>query len=137
MYKEGVGLKDFELCERIFASSNSVARLIQHSSYFHWQQFLNLHFTQWDDDKYGELSNFLYNNLVQALSIINKMEHLILTWRTQMSINKDDFECWLDEEREYLKKLKKPEYDERILAYVDALDGLSKARYVDSDLPLI
>ena len=128
MYTNGVGLEDFELCERIFASSNAVARLIQHCSHFHWRQFLDLHFTQWDDDRYLELSNFLYNNLRQALSIIKKTDVLLLAWRTQMSFTEEDFERWLIEEKEYLEKLKKPEYDERILAYVESLNSLSKAK---------
>jgi hypothetical protein len=56
LYLDGVGLEDLETCERVFSASNSVARLIRHASYFHWLQFLDLHFDQWDLDKYAELS---------------------------------------------------------------------------------
>jgi hypothetical protein len=56
LYLDGLGLEDLETCERIFSASNSVARLIRHASYFHWSQFLNLHFDQWDLEKYTELS---------------------------------------------------------------------------------
>lgn len=55
-YREGVGLEDLEVMERVFSASNAVAPCVQYASRFHWQQFLDLHFTQWDEDKYGELS---------------------------------------------------------------------------------
>ena len=56
LYLLGFGNKDLDMCERIFSSSNSSAPLIRHASYFHWKQFLDLHFDQWDSDKYLELS---------------------------------------------------------------------------------
>jgi hypothetical protein len=59
-YILGLGIEDLETCERIFSSSNSVARLIRHVSYFHWLQFLDLHFEQWDQDKYAELGKYMF-----------------------------------------------------------------------------
>lgn len=59
LYLQGFGNEDLETCERIFSSSNGAAVLIRHSSYFHWMQFLDLHFDQWDQDKYHELSTCL------------------------------------------------------------------------------
>lgn len=56
LYLQGFGNEDLETCERIFSSSNSTAALIRHASVFHWKQFLDLHFDQWDCDKYLELS---------------------------------------------------------------------------------
>ena len=56
LYLFGFGIEDLETCERIFSASNHVARLIRHASLFHWRQFLDLHFDQWDKDKYLELS---------------------------------------------------------------------------------
>ncbi|KAH7903111.1 hypothetical protein BJ138DRAFT_1197236, partial [Hygrophoropsis aurantiaca] len=56
LYCEGFGIEDLETCERIFSSSNSAAVLIRHASYFHWKQYLDLHFDQWGMDKYFELS---------------------------------------------------------------------------------
>ncbi len=56
IYLPGFGLEDLETCEQIFSSSNSVARVVRFSSYFHWLQFLVLHFDQWDQDRYLELS---------------------------------------------------------------------------------
>ncbi|KAF8438667.1 hypothetical protein L210DRAFT_3403971, partial [Boletus edulis BED1] len=59
LYQPGFGNEDLETCERIFSSSNSTAVLIRHASLFHWKQFLDLHFDQWDSDKYLELSRFI------------------------------------------------------------------------------
>lgn len=56
LYLKGYGIEDLETCERVFSGSNSTARLIRHASYFHWLQFLDLHFDQWDKDRYHDLS---------------------------------------------------------------------------------
>ncbi|KAF8515748.1 hypothetical protein JB92DRAFT_3114698 [Gautieria morchelliformis] len=70
MYLCGLRLEDLESCERLFSASNAVARLIRHRSYFYYLQFIDLHFQQWDDDKYLELTNFMLNNYQQALGIL-------------------------------------------------------------------
>ncbi|KAI6143864.1 hypothetical protein EDD17DRAFT_1515474 [Pisolithus thermaeus] len=57
--KVGFSNKDLETCKRIFSSSNNMAPLIHHASEFHWKQFLDLHFSQWDSDKYLELSKYV------------------------------------------------------------------------------
>jgi len=67
LYLPGTGLKDFETCERVFSSSNATAVLIRHASHFHYVQSLELHFNQWDADKYAELSMSLLFRLVQQL----------------------------------------------------------------------
>ncbi|KAG2130223.1 hypothetical protein DEU56DRAFT_740765, partial [Suillus clintonianus] len=59
LYQNGLGIEDLETCERVFSASNAVAPVIRHASYFHWLQFIELHFDQWDSDKYLELSRFL------------------------------------------------------------------------------
>ncbi|KAG1777153.1 hypothetical protein EV702DRAFT_970206, partial [Suillus placidus] len=56
LYQKGLGIKDLETCEHVFAGSNAVAPLIQHASYFHWLQCIDLQFDQWDLDHYQELS---------------------------------------------------------------------------------
>ena len=58
LYLHGFGLEDLETCELIFSSSNAMAPLIQHVSHFHYVQSLDLHFDQWDMDKYLELSKY-------------------------------------------------------------------------------
>jgi hypothetical protein len=56
LYLPGFGLEDLETLERVFSASNEVAPLIRYATYFHWLQALDLHFRQWDEDKYQELS---------------------------------------------------------------------------------
>ena len=51
----GFGLEDLETCERVFSASNGVARLTRHATPFHRRQFIDMHFRQWDEDKYEGL----------------------------------------------------------------------------------
>jgi hypothetical protein len=67
MYLRGFGLEDLETCECIFASSNAAVCLIFHASHFDYSQFLDLHFDQWDMDKYVELSEHLLSDYVVIL----------------------------------------------------------------------
>lgn len=59
LYITCFGIEDLEICERIFSASNGCAKLTRHATRFHRLQFLDMHFTQWDEDKYAELSEFL------------------------------------------------------------------------------
>ncbi|KAG1838896.1 hypothetical protein DFJ58DRAFT_668114, partial [Suillus subalutaceus] len=131
LYQQGLGIEDLETCERVFSGSNAVAPVIQHASYFHWLQFIDLHFNQWDQDWYQELSQFMYQNYKQALNIINNLTPVVEELKTQLKITDTDFERWNIEELEYLQRLSiEQEYDPQKIAYVEALQLLSKAEYV-------
>ncbi|KAK1215260.1 hypothetical protein PQX77_022136 [Marasmius sp. AFHP31] len=52
MYTEGVGLEDFEECERIFSESNNLAATTRLSTEFHRHQSLMEHFDFHDMDKH-------------------------------------------------------------------------------------
>ncbi|TFK58850.1 hypothetical protein BDN72DRAFT_781504, partial [Pluteus cervinus] len=122
LYRVGVGLEDFGTCERIFSSSNSAACLIRHSSYFHWKQFIDLHFTQWDKDRYEELSNFLLNNYKQAFRIITSYTPVVDKLTEKLNISNDDFLRWIDEEKAYLASLsKKEKIPQDAISYVTRL----------------
>ncbi|KAL1746110.1 hypothetical protein HDZ31DRAFT_34840 [Schizophyllum fasciatum] len=56
LYREGYGLEDLSTCERVFSSSNSVARLVRHASKYHYGQFIDLHYRHWNDERYAETS---------------------------------------------------------------------------------
>lgn len=58
LYLSGYGLEDMETLERVFSASNQVARTIRHASAYHWHQFVDLHFQQWNEDKYERLGKF-------------------------------------------------------------------------------
>ncbi|KAI0083766.1 hypothetical protein BDY19DRAFT_998324 [Irpex rosettiformis] len=131
LYKRGCGIEDLETMERIFSSSNNVARTIQYASQFHWAQALDLHFRQWDEEKYHELSKFLFNNYRQALDIIKNYTPEIERMKTVLQITDADIEGWLCEERQFLTSLKN-EPEERVLevSYVEALIARDKANAI-------
>ena len=59
LHIEGVGLEDFEGCERIFSESNRVAGITRHASKFHRRQAIVKHFEHWNLDRYGELCEYI------------------------------------------------------------------------------
>ncbi|KAG1845645.1 hypothetical protein F4604DRAFT_1936793 [Suillus subluteus] len=125
LYLSGLGLEDLETCERIFASSNSTAVLIRHASYFHWMQFLDLHFDQWDMDRYTDLSIFLYNNYVQALRIIETDTPVLEEFKWLHSLMDTDFINWQNKEYDYLCEVAmEPTSDAITVAYVEQLEKL-------------
>ncbi|KAG1729220.1 uncharacterized protein EDB91DRAFT_1085831 [Suillus paluster] len=127
LYLGGFGLKDLETCEQIFAGSNAAASLIQHVSHFHYVQYLDLHFDQWDTDKYLELSHFIFNNYRQVLTIIaddtKELEVYCIMYPDEVL----DFDSWIDEELAYLLAVgSEPQHDALTAEYVDALEKLAK-----------
>ncbi|THG96932.1 hypothetical protein EW026_g4986 [Hermanssonia centrifuga] len=128
LYKEGFGLEDLETLERVFSSLNNVARTSWYASQFHWKQALNLFFMQWDDEKYAELSKFLFNNYKQALRILKDFTPEVDRMKTLLGIEDDDIKKWAHEEHKFLLDLK-DEPKERVLesAYVEALIMREKA----------
>ncbi|KAG2028904.1 hypothetical protein BDR03DRAFT_929693 [Suillus americanus] len=118
LYLNGLGLEDLETCERIFASSNSAAILIRHASYFHWMQFLDLHFDQWDMDRYSDL----------ALQIIETNTPVLEEFKQLHDLTDADFVNWRNEEFEYLSKVAtEPTSDAIVVAYVEQLEKLQYA----------
>ncbi|KAI0771436.1 hypothetical protein BC629DRAFT_1531885 [Irpex lacteus] len=128
LYQPGCGIEDLETMERVFSASNNVARTIRYASQFHWAQALDLHFRQWDEEKYHELSRFLYNNYRQALEIISDYTPEVERMKIVLDVTDADIEGWLGEERNFLKNLKS-EPEERVLevSYVEALIARDKA----------
>ena len=56
LYLKGWGIEDLEGLECVFSASNAVTPSICYTTHYHWLQALDLHFKQWDEDKYQELS---------------------------------------------------------------------------------
>ncbi|KAG1742887.1 hypothetical protein EDB19DRAFT_1894855 [Suillus lakei] len=104
MYLCGFGLEDLETCERIFASSNA---------------FLDLHFDQWDTDKYFELNlgRFLANNYKQALTLIAEYTKELDAYHLSFPNLALDFDTW--------SVAMEPEHDALVVNYVEALEKLS------------
>lgn len=59
IYREGTGIEDMEGCERLFSWTNTGARSLRHTSKFHRRQGLDLLFSQWNEDKYGNIGEIM------------------------------------------------------------------------------
>lgn len=129
---KGAGLEDLEVMERVFSSSNTVARLTQYASPYHCHQFIDMHFDQWNKDKYKNTTLFIHNNYVQALSIISTETGALQQALNSLGASKDDIDRWRKEEGEYLSDLKdeRPLWDLHALAYVDLLEKLWEYKFV-------
>ncbi|OCH89490.1 hypothetical protein OBBRIDRAFT_732577, partial [Obba rivulosa] len=128
LYIPGYGIEDLEGMKRVFSVSNTVARGIRHASKFHYLQALDLHFQQWDEDRYTELSRFLYNNYRQCLTIIEDFSVDVAHLQNSLNIDNAAIEAWLSDERNFLKNLKdEPEDHVYECAYVQALIDRERA----------
>ena len=146
VYREGMGLEDFETAERLFSGIDPSARLIRHASNFHWMQYIDLALRQSDSDRYGELGslflhgsfqcsqpivgNFLLGNYKQALTMITEYEHDVKLFQEATGYTDADFEQWHTEEHDYLNRACHKEHtdDEQKVAYVEALQKLDATR---------
>jgi hypothetical protein len=59
LYVKGFGIKDLEVCERVFKGSNALAGVTHHATHFHRQQAIDMYFHQHDEDKYEMLCKWL------------------------------------------------------------------------------
>ncbi|KAJ2991814.1 hypothetical protein NUW54_g8091 [Trametes sanguinea] len=129
LYLQTLGLEDLETCERIFLALNSVARTVRFSSHFHWLQYIDLHFDQWDQDRYLDLSRFLYNNYKQALAIIQEYMPIVEEFKKSNNVTEADFEGWRSEELAYLTNLaQEPPEDLAKVTYIESLEVLKAAQ---------
>ncbi|KAJ7199256.1 hypothetical protein GGX14DRAFT_536557 [Mycena pura] len=71
LYVDGVGLEDFEECERTFSKSNHLATATRFATPFHRQQHIDEHFHFHDQDKHASSGTFIFNNYRQALEKIS------------------------------------------------------------------
>ncbi|KAJ7281719.1 hypothetical protein C8J57DRAFT_1056560 [Mycena rebaudengoi] len=101
LYVEGVGLEDFEECERTFTKSNNLASTTCLCSPFHRQQQIDEHFFFHDLDKHASSGNFIFQNYRQAIEKISintqQLEELERTLKTGAT----DYEKFLNDEKQY------------------------------------
>ncbi|KAG1765834.1 hypothetical protein EV702DRAFT_1182411 [Suillus placidus] len=119
-YMVGAGKEDFETCERMFSESNALAAQTRNATEFHCHQALDEHFRFADMDK---LLNFIHQNYVQALLIINASTIFLSNFQT--STPDIDFAADLEDEHACLQALahKKDETSVEV-DYVKALVDL-------------
>jgi len=141
MYIEGVGLEDFEECERTFAKSNELASVTRLASPYHRHQHIDEHFAFHDQDKHaasGILSrfysftpltsfkgNFILQNYRQALDRIQTDGAKLAALSQKLGTSAADYEGDLIAEREYLQDLKTEPAS--VQATVDYMEVLMKA----------
>ncbi|KAH7908745.1 hypothetical protein BJ138DRAFT_1203757 [Hygrophoropsis aurantiaca] len=104
-YKIGAGKEDFESCERVFAETNALAPETRNATEFHRHQAYDEHFVFMDMDKYASLSTFIYNNYIQALSIISTATAFLSTSQDAAGLRPEDWEADLEDERKCLQRL--------------------------------
>jgi hypothetical protein len=129
-FVEGIGLEDLETLERVFSTSNHVAPLTRYVSAYNRCIFIDLFFRNWDDDKYQNLSIMIYNNYVQALTIIEDESIALSEAKQSLGIQDGNLERWQQEQQSYFATLgKEPEYDIHATAYVELLQDLRDIKY--------
>uniref|UniRef100_A0A0W0G279 Uncharacterized protein n=2 Tax=Moniliophthora roreri TaxID=221103 RepID=A0A0W0G279_MONRR len=103
-YTNGVGLEDFEECERTFALSNGLASTTRLTTPFHRRQAIQEHFSFHDDDKHATSGNFIYQNYRQALGRLARERPLLEEMCAQRGITRLDCEGFLEREREHFNR---------------------------------
>ncbi|KAJ6450440.1 hypothetical protein C8R47DRAFT_1230255 [Mycena vitilis] len=128
MYVEGVGLEDFEECERTFAKSNNLASVTRLASAFHRQQQIDEHFDFHDADKHANSGKFIFANYRQAIEKIDMNGQQLAELERQLGTCAADYESYLTAERAYFesKKTEPPEVA-RTAEYMELLKKLHDA----------
>ncbi|KAG1807731.1 hypothetical protein EV424DRAFT_1543713 [Suillus variegatus] len=126
---QGMGLEDFSTMERIFSSSNQLAPVIRYASAYNRHFFIDMFFKQWDEDKYMNIGNMLYNNYRQAHGIIEcetiEFEHAKLS----LGITDASIKEWQKQQLVYLETLgEEAEWDVHAMTYIELLQNLRDAR---------
>ncbi|KAK1220905.1 hypothetical protein PQX77_016284 [Marasmius sp. AFHP31] len=125
MYVEGVGLEDFEECERTFSGSNSLASTTRLSTKFHRLQAILEYFAFHDDDKHAASGNFIYQNYRQALQRLATDVPLFEEACIRLSITPENCKQFLITELEHFNRTSKdPEEEEERLKDVELLQRL-------------
>ncbi|KAJ7027667.1 hypothetical protein C8F04DRAFT_1266771 [Mycena alexandri] len=122
LYVDGVGLEDFEECERTFAKSNHLASTTRLTTSFHRKQAIDEHFYFHDLDKHASSGNFIYQNYRQGVekAAINRIHLDALEQR--LGTTGADYEAALVQEQEYFQGLRsEPKEVATTVEYMDLL----------------
>ncbi|KAJ7018507.1 hypothetical protein C8F04DRAFT_1277648 [Mycena alexandri] len=138
LYVEGVGLEDFEECERTFAKSNHLASTTRLSTPFHRQQQIDEHFKFHDVDKHTASGNFIYQNYRQSLEKIVSNAGQLSILEDSLGTTAADYEMYHRTEVAYFQGLKKePDDIQQTVDYIAVLqkhaDEISSSTQADKD----
>ncbi|CAK5261820.1 unnamed protein product [Mycena citricolor] len=129
MYHEGVGLEDFEECERTFCQSNQLASSTRLATPFHRQQQIDEHFFFHDLDKNASIGSFIFQNYRQAIEKIAANTVQLRILEDELQTNASDYEQDLKDELTHLQGLKhESEEMIQLIDYMELLGKLSKAK---------
>ncbi|KAJ7717534.1 hypothetical protein DFH07DRAFT_973557 [Mycena maculata] len=124
LYVDGVGLEDFEECERTFSGSNHLAGTTRLCTTFHRQQAIDEHFNFHDLDKHAASGNFIYQNYRQAIEKIGLNRNQLDILERRLHTTGRDYESALLAERKYFKELRSEARD--VVDTVDYMELLAK-----------
>ncbi|KAG6835638.1 hypothetical protein H0H93_016291 [Arthromyces matolae] len=118
----GMGLEDLETLERVFSSSNGLGSITRYMTAFRRRMFIDLHFQQWDAEKYANLATMLHQNYVQALHIIENNDIDVGEVLRLKGLTEDNLVSFIEDERTFFSTLgKEPDDDLHAIAYVELL----------------
>ena len=121
----GMGLEDLETLERVFSASNALAVVTRYASAYRRRMYIEMHFKQWDADKYSNLATMLRNNYYQALEIIKNDGRAVDEAKRSLNVTDEELESWKVEQEVYFLTLgDEPEGKVRAIAYVELLQKL-------------
>ncbi|KIK33659.1 hypothetical protein CY34DRAFT_110569 [Suillus luteus UH-Slu-Lm8-n1] len=127
-YKVSAGKEDFKTCEQVFSESNALAAQICNTTDFHCHQVLDEHFAFADLDKFAALSDFIYNNYVQVLTIISTTHIFLANFHASNATIKPNFEDDLKDEHQVLQCLARKKEESTVeVDYVRALNEYDEA----------
>ncbi|KAJ7862680.1 hypothetical protein B0H14DRAFT_3863115 [Mycena olivaceomarginata] len=128
LYTQGVGLEDFEECERTFARSNNLASVTRLASAFHRKQQIDEHFDFHDQDKHANSGKSIFANYRQALEKIDTNTQQLKELERRLGTTAADYEQFFQDERTYFesKKAEPPEVAQTV-EYMDPLQKLEAA----------
>ncbi|THU96505.1 hypothetical protein K435DRAFT_664315 [Dendrothele bispora CBS 962.96] len=120
---KGMGLEDLETLERVFSSSNQLASVTRYMSAYRRRVFIDMHFKQWDADKYQSLVQMLHNNYVQALTIIEEDGIVVKETLKDLNLTEKDLDDYFRDEVDHFQQKLGKEADDDVHAavYVDLL----------------
>ncbi|OSD05539.1 hypothetical protein PYCCODRAFT_1362075, partial [Trametes coccinea BRFM310] len=123
----GIGIEDLEIMERIFSASNHLAPIIRYASAYRRRLLIDAFFHHWDGEKYQNLALMLYNNLKQALDIINKTTPELEDALKAINASVSDLRSYRQQELEYFDQLGEEQpRDVHAVAYVETLHELAE-----------
>ncbi|KAJ7652930.1 hypothetical protein B0H17DRAFT_957727 [Mycena rosella] len=106
LYVDGVGLKDFEECERTFCKSNHLATVTRLSTAFHRRRQIDEHFSFHDLHKHTASGNFIYQNYRQALEKIRINRDRLDAVEQRIGTTAQDYKSDLKSEQVYFRGLR-------------------------------